>query len=94
VAPVAPLSRRRENAVKNGYVSEFTSFINHFLDEHPEVTADQRRVRSIYWDRPVDLKAQAEAQEDRVPPSGYYYFELWPQAQPPGGDGGQNGAGG
>lgn len=56
------------------YVSEFTHFINHYLEEHPEVVADQQRGRSIYWDKHVDLEEQHRAETDAVPVDSYYYF--------------------
>lgn len=69
--------------MNTSYVSEFTDFMNHFLEDHPEVAADQRRGRSIYWDHEVDLKAQEEADETTVPTPGYYYFELQPEGATP-----------
>lgn len=55
------------------YVSEFTVFMNHFLDEHPEVVEDQHRGWTIYWDHKVDFTELKEAEEDQVP-DDYYGF--------------------
>lgn len=62
-----------------GYVSELTRFMDQFLEEHPEITADQRRGFHIYWDRKVDFAEQEKAREDSVPVDSYYYFgNPWP----------------
>lgn len=53
------------------YVSEFTRFINGYLDGHPEVVQDQKRGWNIYWDHRVDFQALKEAGEDAVPDDGY-----------------------
>lgn len=60
------------------YVSEFEKFINHFLEEHPEVLEDQRTGRAIYWDRKVDLTAQDKAEKDMVPDDHYGFdYSAW-----------------
>lgn len=57
-----------------GYVSEFTRFMDTFLDEHPEVVENQRKGWYIFWDTNVDFEALEKAKKDRVPtPGGYYY---------------------
>jgi hypothetical protein len=65
---------RKSGRERGAYVSEFTRFIDGYLDLHPEVVADQRLGRSLYWDKRVDLTAIAEAAEDSVPVDAYYYF--------------------
>lgn len=57
-----------------GYVSEFTAFMNDYIKQHPEVVEDQRKGRAIYWDKKVDFEAQDKAEADSVPVDGYYYF--------------------
>ena len=57
------------------YVSEFAQFMQEYLDRHPEVVADQYCGRAIWWDKPADFKAMAEAARDSVPiDGGYCYF--------------------
>lgn len=56
-----------------GYVSEFSQFINAFLEQHPEVVEDQRRGWYIWWDRQVDLHELEKAREDTVELPPYYY---------------------
>lgn len=57
-----------------GYVSEFTQFMDKFLEEHPEVIENERRGWRIFWDRKVDLAELKKASEDSVPTKAYYYF--------------------
>lgn len=60
------------------YVSEFTSFIDHFLEEHPEELKEQHDGRLLYWDRKVDLKELDKAGHDTVPDDGYgFYASAW-----------------
>jgi hypothetical protein len=59
--------RRRDRA----YVSEFTKFINQYLDEHPEVVEDQWVGRSLLWDRKIDYREVAKAKEEEVPDDNY-----------------------
>lgn len=60
------------------YISEFEQFINHFLDEHPEVAEDQRQGRLIWWHRKVDLAQEEKAKGDSVPQDGYgFYYSAW-----------------
>lgn len=58
----------------NGYVSDFTAFMEHFLEEHPEVIEDQRKGWYRFWDHKADFKAEQEAGKDNVPVKGYDYF--------------------
>ena len=57
-----------------GYVSEFTQFMDTFLQEHPDVIENERRGWYIFWDRHVDLGELKKAKEDSVPTKPYYYF--------------------
>lgn len=60
------------------YVSEFTQFIDHYLEEHPDVVKDQHVGRLIYWEKEVDLAAQEKAETDVVPDDGYgFYASAW-----------------
>jgi hypothetical protein len=66
-----------------GYVSEFTTFINRYLAEHPEVVNDQWQGREIYWDRHVDFAAQEKARKDHVPDDAYgFYGDGWQPKAP------------
>ena len=62
------------------YVSEFTRFMNDYLEQHPEVVADQHKGRAMYWDKHVDLDELKRASSSEVPVDSYYYFgNLWPR---------------
>lgn len=62
--------------MKSGYVSEFSRFIDHYLQEHPEVVEDQRRGWNIFWNHHVDFVEQKLAEEDAVPDDSYGF--KWP----------------
>ena len=83
-ASVRPAPREgREGG--SGYVSEFTDFMDHFLDDHPEVVRDQHRGWYIWWNRKVDFRDLVRASRDTVPTAGYYYFDN-PPTTPDAGD--------
>lgn len=56
------------------YVSEFTRFMEHFLEEHPEVRRDQKKGLLIYWEKKVDLTALEKAAKDSVSDDGYGFY--------------------
>lgn len=66
--------RKDHRSVDREYVSDFTTFMERFMQEHPEVEVDQRRGRALYWDKRVDLQALEKEKQDTVPAEGYYYF--------------------
>jgi hypothetical protein len=70
----------RPEIVRSGmdrhYVSEYTRFINCYLEEHPEVVEDQKRGWNIYWGHKVDHKALKEAAEDSVPDDSYGFYPV------------------
>lgn len=64
--------------IDQDYVSDYTRFIEHFVDEHPEVREEQHCGWRIYWDKRVDLAALEEARKDSAPNDGYgFYFSAW-----------------
>jgi hypothetical protein len=56
---------------KDGYVSEFSSFLDGFKATHPEVVEDQRRGWYIYWDRRVDFAELEHTLKDNLPYTPY-----------------------
>jgi hypothetical protein len=78
------------------YVSDYTRFMEQFIDAHPEVLEDQRKGWRIYWEKRVDLAAQENAEKDTVPDDGYgFYYLAWnSRKQPPAPDGGGASVGG
>ena len=57
-----------------GYVSEFGTFIQDYLDEHPDVAKDQLTGWNHFWDHDVDFNELEKAGNDNVPVKAYNYF--------------------
>ena len=56
------------------YESEHTRFIRDMLEKKPQLVADQRKGRAIWWDKaPRDLADRATMDEGNVPQKGYVY---------------------
>ncbi|AUH52949.1 DUF3460 domain-containing protein [Chromobacterium sp. ATCC 53434] len=55
------------------YQSEFTQFINGFLDKNPEVDSERRELRLTLWDRKLDLDEQRRWKESSVAQKAYVY---------------------
>lgn len=68
----------KHGVMDRSFVSDYTLFIDHYLEEHPEVVEDQHTGRRIYWDKKVDLAALAKAEMDTVPDDGYgFHSPAW-----------------
>ncbi len=55
------------------YTSDVTQFIDELKAKKPTLEDEQRRGRSIYWDRHIDLNAEEEYDEARVRQKAYVY---------------------
>lgn len=55
------------------YQSEFTQFMNDFLDKHPEVDTERRELRLTWWERPQNADDARRWKESRVPQKPYVY---------------------
>ncbi len=55
------------------YTSDITSFIDELKAKKPTLEDEQRRGRSIWWDRRVDLQAETEYEDARVRQQPYVY---------------------
>lgn len=55
------------------YVSEITRFLTELKEARPHLEEEQRKGRSIWWDRPQDLERNQRNQESRVPQQPYVY---------------------
>jgi hypothetical protein len=55
------------------YTSDVTSFIDELKARRPTLEDEQRRGRSMLWDRHIDLAAEEEHDESRVPQQPYVY---------------------
>ena len=60
---------------KNGYVSEFTQFVNKFLDKNPEIKTKQRVLRATWWDKNrSDIALEEQLEKADIKRKGYEYF--------------------
>ena len=55
------------------YNSEITQFIEQLKSHKPDLEAQQRAGRAIWWDKHVDREAQSEWRDARVPQKPYVY---------------------
>jgi hypothetical protein len=61
------------------YVSEHTRFIRDLLEKRPQLEAEQRTGRAIWWDKlPAEVQAQRDMDARRVPQKGYVYSNETP----------------
>ena len=55
------------------YTSDVTAFLDQLKAARPTLEDEQRRGRSLLWDRPIDRAAEAEYGEAKVPQQPYVY---------------------
>jgi hypothetical protein len=55
------------------YTSDVTSFIEELKAKRPSLEDEQRRGRSLLWDRRIDPVAEEEHDESRVAQQPYVY---------------------
>lgn len=55
------------------YNSEITDLISDLKAHKPDLEAQQRAGRSIWWDRPLDRQAQSDWRDARVAQKSYVY---------------------
>jgi hypothetical protein len=55
------------------YESEFTKFIRELKRQRPQLEAEQRESRAIWWDHKQDLETQKREEESRVKQQAYVY---------------------
>ena len=55
------------------YTSDVTDFIGELKAKKPSLEDEQRRGRAILWERRIDLGAEADYAESRVPQQAYVY---------------------
>ena len=57
-----------------GYVSEHTQFIRKLLEDKPDLTAQQREGRALWWDKtPEELANRRDMDERKVAQRPYVY---------------------
>lgn len=55
------------------YESEITQFLRELKSSRPEIAAQQREGRAIWWDKQLDVEQQRAFREARVPQQAYVY---------------------
>ncbi len=55
------------------YQSDVTQFIEQLKAEKPDLEAQQRAGRAIWWDKHIDREALSDWKEARVPAKPYVY---------------------
>jgi hypothetical protein len=57
------------------YQSDVTQFLNQLKQQKPTLEDEQRKGRSLLWDKqPVDLDERDAQQESRVKQTSYVYY--------------------
>lgn len=67
------LGRFLDEFKQQTYESEFTRFMREFSQKRPQLEAEQRKSRAIWWDHKQDLDTLERAQESRVRQQPYVY---------------------
>ncbi|HVE10077.1 MAG TPA: DUF3460 family protein [Paraburkholderia sp.] len=58
------------------YQSDITQFLNQLKAQKPQLEEEQRRGRSLLWDKqPIDLDERAQQQSSRVQQTSYVYYQ-------------------
>jgi hypothetical protein len=55
------------------YESDITKFLRDLKKNNPQIEAEQRKGRAIWWDKPQDLDTSARQIESNVPQKAYVY---------------------
>ncbi len=55
------------------YKPEFTKFMRELKRQRPELEAEQRKSRAIWWDHKQDLETLKREEESRVKQQAYVY---------------------
>jgi hypothetical protein len=58
------------------YQSDITQFLNQLKQQKPTLEEEQRRGRSLLWDKqPIDLEERAKQQTSQVKQTPYVYYQ-------------------
>ena len=64
-----------DGSTDRAYVSEFTRFMETYMDKHPEERRKQAEGWSLLWDKRFDVDAELKRVSNEVVTPGYYYFD-------------------
>lgn len=59
--------------IKTGYESDATKLIRALIDAKPQIVDEQKKGRSLWWDKRLDLDLLRRWKESRVKQKGYVY---------------------
>jgi len=57
----------------NYYESDVTKMIRNLLEQKPQITEEQKKGRSLWWDKPVDHDMSKRQKESKVAQQPYVY---------------------
>ncbi|RKP56690.1 DUF3460 family protein [Pararobbsia silviterrae] len=58
------------------YQSDITQFLNKLKADRPQLEDEQRKGRSLLWDKqPIDLEERADQQASRIAQTPYSYYQ-------------------
>ena len=55
------------------YESDITKMFRSMLQDKPQIAEEQKKGRSLWWDKPADQEARRRAKESKVPQQPYVY---------------------
>jgi hypothetical protein len=58
------------------YESDITRMMRELLDHKPDIVEEQRKGRSLWWDKKLDFDLLRRTEESEVPPSPYAYQKI------------------
>ncbi len=67
------LSRFFDEFKPKNYESEFTKFVRELKQKNPQIEAEQRKSRAIWWDHQQDLDTLERQKQSRVKQQAYVY---------------------
>jgi len=61
-----------------GYVSDFSKFMNQYLEEHPEVVEEKKRGWASFWLLKTEIRSPEKSKDDVAPDDSYgYSWSAW-----------------
>ena len=69
------MDKSREHCTVYPYQSEFTKFIQQYLQNHPEVDEQRRELFRTWWEKKTDSFSELEFRFSRLPQKPYVYYQ-------------------
>jgi len=67
------LARFLDQFKEKRYESEFTQFLRELRQQKPQLEEEQKKSRTIWWDKPQDAQTQERNNQSRVTQQAYVY---------------------